>query len=74
MRTRPMTAMAANHTRMIGPKNAPTLPVPRLCMANRPIRIAMESGTTAFSKVGATTVRPSTADMTDSAGVMAASP
>ena len=34
----------------------------------------MESGTTAFSKVGATTARPSTADMTDSAGVMAASP
>ena len=69
-----MTPRTANHKRMMGPKNAPTLAVPRLCMANSPIRIAIDNGMTACSNAGAMTLRPSTAEMTESAGVMAASP
>ena len=59
---------------MIGPNKAATLAVPRLCMAKSPIRMTIDRGTTAFSKAGAMSFRPSTADMTESAGVMAASP
>ena len=63
-----------NHTIVIGPKNAATRAVPRDCTANRPNRITTESGTTNRSSEGAITSRPSTADSTDSAGVIMASP
>ena len=74
MQITPITARTANHSTMIGPNRAATLAVPRPCMAKSPTRMTIERGTTAFSKAGAMTLRPSTADMTESAGVMAASP
>ncbi len=46
MWTTPMTAMATNHTAVIGPKNADTCAVPRDCTANSPIKITTVSGTT----------------------------
>ncbi len=49
-------------------------PVPRRCMANRPIRMTMVSGSTAGASEGASTLRPSIALSTEIAGVMAPSP
>ena len=69
-----MVPRVANHTRMIGPNKEATRAVPPRCMAKSPMRMASESGTTAFSKAGVMTLSPSTAEMTESAGVMAASP
>ncbi len=66
--------MAANQTSVIGPKKAATLAVPRDCTANSAIRITTVIGTTKSSKAGVATFRPSTAESTDSAGVMMASP
>ena len=58
----------------MGPKKAATLAVPRLCMTKSLMRMAIERGTTILSKAGVMSFRPSMADMTDSAGVIAASP
>ncbi len=66
--------MAANHTSVSGPKKAAILAVPRDCTAEQAIRITTVIGTTYASNAGVTTFRPSTADSTDSAGVMMASP
>ena len=66
--------MAANQTRVMGPKNLPMSAVPRFCIKNRPNRISRVSGITALLKVGETTSRPSTADSTEMAGVMTPSP
>ena len=70
----PATAIATNQTSVIGPKNAATLAVPRDCTANSADQdhdgqrhdVGLEAGVTIF--------KPSTADSTDSAGVMIASP
>ena len=70
----PAAAIAANQTSVIGPKNAATLAVPRDCTENSAIRMTTVIGTTTSSKAGVATFRPSTADNTDSAGVMMASP
>ena len=48
--------------------------VPWLCTANRPIRITRLSGRTYGSKAGVTSLQPSTAESTEMAGVMMASP
>ncbi len=57
-----------------GPKNAATLAVPRDCIKNRPQSTTIAIGTTAFSSAGATSFKPSTADSTEIAGVITASP
>jgi len=70
----PKTAIAANHTTVIGPKNLPMPPVPRFCTANSPNKMMSVSGITYFLKAGDTTSKPSTADSTEIAGVMTPSP
>ena len=59
---------------MIGPKKAPTAAVPRRWMLNRPISTASAIGTTKCSAPGIATEMPSTADNTEMAGVITASP
>ena len=63
-----------NQTAMTGPKTRPTALVPHCCTANRPVRIAIEIGTTSESSSGAAISSPSTADSTEIAGVMTLSP
>ncbi len=70
----PATAMATNQTSVIGPKKAATFAVPRDCTANNATRITTVIGTTYASNAGVTIFKPSTAESTDSAGVMMASP
>ena len=50
------------------------LAVPRRCIANSPIRIASAIGKTKSSSAGVTSLRPSTAESTEMAGVMMPSP
>ena len=66
--------MAANHAAVIGPNHAATAAVPLLCTARSATRIATLSGRTNGSREGATSLRPSTAESTEMAGVMIASP
>ena len=66
--------MATNQTKVIGPNKAATFAVPRDCTENSAIRITTVIGTTYSSNAGVATFKPSTADSTDSAGVMIASP
>ena len=66
--------MTVNHTTMTGPNSRPIDDVPRRWMANRPMRITTAIGTTHRSTAGAASCAPSTADSTEMAGVMAASP
>ena len=66
--------MTRNQTRVIGPKRTEIRPVPLLCIQNRATRIATVIGMTQASKCGATSSMPSTAESTEIAGVIAASP
>ena len=66
--------MAANQTTMMGPNTTATVAVPRLCAANSSTRITLLIGTIHGSRSGAKSLRPSTADSTEMAGVMTASP
>ena len=66
--------MLMNQSMVIGPKRKPTLPVPRCWIENRPMRRATVMGTMAWSRPGAATFRPSTADSTEMAGVIMPSP
>ena len=59
---------------VIGPNQAPTLPVPRDCIANSAMRITTVNGTTYGSNAGVATFKPSIAESTESAGVINASP
>ncbi len=70
----PSAAITRNQTSVIGPKNTETRAVPWLCTQNRQTRIATVIGSTYWSKCGAMSSRPSTADSTEIAGVIAASP
>ena len=70
----PSAASTANQNSITGPKILPMKPVPCFCMKNRPIRITTVSGTTAGVSEGASTFRPSIADSTEIAGVIAPSP
>jgi hypothetical protein len=74
MLTVPSTARAANHSNVIGPNNLPMLPVPRRWMKNNPVSTPMVTGRMNFSNAGVMTLRPSTAESTEMAGVMSASP
>jgi hypothetical protein len=70
----PSPAIATKKMRMTGPNIHPTAPVPNRWAANRPIRITSEIGTTRWPRLGETTFRPATAEVTDSAGVIMPSP
>ncbi len=74
MAINPSTDSTANHSTITGPNMRPTLAVPRLWMANRPIRIIRVSGTTKGASLLLSNVRPSTADNTEMAGVSMPSP
>ena len=64
----------ANQTIMTGPKNMPTIPVPRCWMKNKPVRISTVAGTTNGVSDGATISSPSIAESTEMAGVIMLSP
>ena len=59
---------------MIGPNRLATPAVPRRCAANNPIRITMVNGTTKCPNAGLASLRPSTAESTEIAGVITESP
>ncbi len=63
-----------NQTTVIGPKKKATLAVPRDCAANSAIKMRMASGSTKSPNAGETSFKPSTAERTEMAGVMTASP
>ena len=66
--------MIRKNATMIGPKNAATPAVPRRWTENSTIRMTTVAGSTNGSSCGSTCLRPSSADMTEIAGVMIASP
>ena len=66
--------MTTNQTRVIGPNQAATLPVPCRCAANSRNRMAVVITMTKGSSAGVTSLSPSTADSTEMAGVIRASP
>ena len=72
--TTPTQARQMNQTMVTGPNKRPTLPVPFIWMENSPIRMPMVMGTMKCSKLGVAILMPSTADSTEIAGVMMASP
>jgi hypothetical protein len=63
-----------NQMSVSGPKKRATFSVPRDCTANSSTRIATVIGSTMASICGVTSLRPSTADRTEMAGVITASP
>src|SRR5688572_13114545 len=63
-----------NQIAVIGPKMRDTPAVPNRCTENTPMISTTVTGTTQGARLGATTVTPSTADSTEMAGVMIASP
>ena len=74
MCTRPPAEMAMNHKTMIGPNRVATAAVPRDWAANKAMRITADNGSTISAKDGETSFNPSTAERTEIAGVMTASP
>ena len=70
----PSDASTAKYTSTIGPKSAPTRATPRDWIKNRAIRMATAIGRTSGRKLDWTTVSPSTAESTETAGVIIASP
>ena len=70
----PRIARTANQRSVIGPNSAPTLPVPCFWIMNSAISIPAVIGRIMFSNCGVATEMPSTADSTEIAGVMIASP
>jgi hypothetical protein len=66
--------MAVNHASMIGPKSVPMLPVPRRWIANKQISTIAEIGTMNGCAACVHTSKPSTAEITEIAGVIAPSP
>src|SRR6185503_7911271 len=67
-------AIEINQMTMMGPNIAATLAVPRLCAANKAIRIITVNGTTKSPNAGLASLSPSTADSTEIAGVITESP
>ncbi|MNL07785.1 hypothetical protein D3C87_1284760 [compost metagenome] len=70
----PSAPSVTNHSVMIGPKNLPTVAVPCRWIRNRTVRITSVIGITKCPSCGAAISRPSTAESTEMAGVMTASP
>ena len=71
---RPRSASVANHRTMTGPKSRPTAAVPKRWTAKRTVRIVTETGRMNRAAPGATISTPSTADITEMAGVITESP
>ncbi len=67
-------ASARNQTTVIGPNSRDTFSVPCDCIQNSATSTAMATGVTACANIGCTNFRPSTADTTEIAGVITASP
>ena len=72
--TAPATAITMNQRIMIGAKKVATRAVPRDCTANSATRITTVSGSTYGPNAAVATSRPSTAESTDSAGVISVEP
>ena len=70
----PQAPITVNHTIITGPKSRPTLAVPNFWVAKRSTMITAVTGTTKRSKDGSTSSMPSTADSTETAGVIMPSP
>ena len=70
----PHAPMTTNQTTITGPNTLPTLAVPRRWTRKRAMMIAAVIGTTRSLSDGAATLRPSTADSTEMAGVIMLSP
>ena len=70
----PSVAITAKYSSMIGPKNSPTRAVPLRWIENRPKMMTIAIGMTSLPKPGEAIARPSTADSTDTAGVIIESP
>ena len=58
----------------MGPKMRPMDPVPKRCARNSTISTPTVMGSTKGVSAGSSTLRPSTAESTEMAGVMAPSP
>ena len=72
--SKPRMVLTAKNNTMIGPKNAATPAVPRLCTTNRAIRMTSVAGSTYGARPALTCFKPSSADRTEIAGVIIASP
>ena len=72
--TRPSTALTAKKITMIGLKKAATLAVPRLWAPNRTTRMTIVAGRMYGARSTSTCFSPSSADRTEIAGVIMASP
>ncbi len=70
----PSAAITTNHSTMIGPNSLPTSAVPWRWIQNSAIRITIVIGSTRWDRCGVAISRPSTADITEIAGVITASP
>ena len=70
----PQAPIAVNHKIMTGPKNRPTVAVPRRCTRNSPTMMTAVIGTIHSVSRGSMTLRPSTAESTEIAGVIMLSP
>ena len=70
----PHAPIATNHPIITGPKNRPTTAVPCRWTENSATMITAVIGTMKSSKSGSMTLRPSTADSTEIAGVIMLSP
>ena len=71
---KPSTASTPNQSIITGPNSLPTLAVPRRWMMNRKISTMSANGITKGLNAGVTTSSPSTAESTETAGVIAPSP
>ena len=67
-------AMMMNQTKVIGAKKVETRAVPCDCTENSKTRMITVSGSTYGENASVATLRPSTADSTDSAGVIKVEP
>ena len=71
----PSTPIVPNQSSITGPNSQPTAPVPNRCAANRPTRITSAIGSISPPGIpGVATFSPSTADVTEIAGVIIPSP
>ena len=70
----PQAPIAVNQTIITGPNRRPTAAVPCRWTANSATMMTAVIGTIHSSNVGSTTLRPSTADSTEIAGVIMLSP
>jgi len=74
MCSRPPPASARNQTTVSGPKKRATRAVPCDCTLKSPTMMTSAIGMTQCSNTGDTSRKPSTAESTEMAGVMTASP